>query len=269
MRLLVALAGALAGPGRTRTVILVLIGSLALWEAATLAFRPEPFVLPAPSAVFAEIGSDVPWYANHAMFTLGATLMGFGLAVLAGTLAAIGIVYSRVLEHTLYTLLVSLNSIPKIALAPLFVIWMSTGAASKVAIAMTIALWPVVIDTVLGLRSVEPEVLEMARSMRATRWQVFFKIRLPNALPYMFSGMKVAISMALVGAIGGEFVASEVGLGYAILVAQGQFKTDVVFAAIILLGIMGTLLFFLVVLVERLFVTWHVTHRADAHIHTA
>lgn len=269
MNPLAALVDVFVHPGRTRTVTLVLLASMALWEAAVLLAQPEPFVLPAPTVVFAEIGSDIPWYANHAMFTLGATLMGFGLAVVVGTLAAIGIVYSRILEHTLYSLLVSLNSIPKIALAPLFVIWMSTGAASKVAIAMTIALWPIVIDTVLGLRSVEPDVLDMARSMRATRWQVFFKIRLPNALPYMFSGMKVAISMALVGAIGGEFVASEVGLGYAILVAQGQFKTDVVFAAIILLGIMGTLLFFVVVLVERFFVTWHVTHRAGEHIHTA
>lgn len=269
MRTISAILGAFVLPGRTRTVILVLVASVVLWEAAVLIFQPRPFVLPAPSVIFAEIDSDVLWYANHAVFTLGATLMGFGLAVLVGTLAAIGIIYSRILEYTLYSLLVSLNSIPKIALAPLFVIWMSTGTTSKVAIAMTIAIWPIVIDTVLGLRSVEPDVLEMAHSMRATKWQVFFKIRLPSALPYMFSGMKVAISMALLGAIAGEFVASEVGLGYAILVAQGQFKTDVVFAAIILLGIMGTLLFFLVVLIERLFVTWHVTHRADEHIHTA
>jgi NitT/TauT family transport system permease protein len=184
-----------------------------------------------------------------------------------GVLAAIGIVYSRFLENTLYTFLVSLNSIPKIALAPLFIIWMGTNLSSKVAISMLIALFAVVIDTVLGLRSVDPEVLDMAKSMRARPLQVLWKIRFPSALPAMFAGMKVAISLALVGAIAGEFVASSVGLGYVILTAQGMMQTTRVFAAVVLLGVLGTLLFYAVSLVEYFAIPWHVSQRSGAGGH--
>jgi NitT/TauT family transport system permease protein len=163
-------------------------------------------------------------------------------------------------------LLVSLNSIPKIALAPLFIIWMGTGTSSKVAISMLIALFAIVIDTVLGLRSVDPDVLELTKSMKATPLQVLWKVRFPTALPAMFAGMKVAISLALVGAIAGEFVASQVGLGYAILTAQGMFQITSVFASIVLLGIIGTLLFYLMNLIERWLVPWHVSQRGE---HTA
>ena len=127
---------------------------------------------------------------------------------------------------------------------------------------MLIALFSIVIDTVLGLRSVDPDVLDMTKSMRATPLQVLWKVRFPTALPRMFAGMKVAISLALVGAIAGEFVASQVGLGYVILTAQGMFQISRVFAAIMLLGVLGTVLFYLVDLVERLVMPWHVSHRS-------
>jgi NitT/TauT family transport system permease protein len=189
--------------------------------------------------------------------------LGFLFALVIGVAAAIGIVYSKILENTLYTLLVSLNSIPKIALAPLFIIWMGTGMSSKVAISMLIALFAIVIDTVLGLRSVEPDVLEMTKSMKATPFQVLWKVRFPTAMPAMFAGMKVAISLALVGAIAGEFVASQVGLGYAILTAQGMFQITSVFASIVLLGILGTVLFYLMNLIERWVMPWHVSQRGE------
>lgn len=248
--------------GRFRSVIIVLVGFFVCWELGVWLAKPPRFILPPPSVIFAEIASDPMWYARHAFFTVGTCLLGFLLACLIGVLAAVGIVYSRVLEHTLYTLLVALNSIPKIALAPLFIIWMGTGAASQMAVSMTIALFAIVIDTVLGLRSVDPDVLDMAHSMRASRMQVLYRIRFPTAMPSMFAGMKVAISLALVGAIAGEFVASEQGLGYVILVAQGAFKTERVFAAIILLGVLGTILFYLVDMIERWVIPWHVSHRA-------
>jgi NitT/TauT family transport system permease protein len=247
----------------TKTVVLVLVGFFLFWEVAVWATSAPSFILPAPSAVAMEIGSDPMWYARHAAYTVGACLLGFFFALLFGVLAAVGIVYSRVLESTLYTLLVSLNSIPKIALAPLFIIWMGTNLSSKVAISMLIALFSIVIDTVLGLRSVDPDVLDMTKSMRARPLQVLWKIRFPAALPAMFAGMKVAISLALVGAIAGEFVASEVGLGYVILTAQGMFQIPRVFAAIVLLGILGTILFYLVGLAERYLVPWHVSQRGD------
>ena len=248
---------------QAQAMTLVLGGWLLLWELLCLIFDPRPFVLPAPSTIFVALASDPLWYFNHSIFTVSSAVLGFFVAALVGIVAAIGIVYSRVLEHTLYTLLVSLNSIPKIALAPLFVIWLSAGAASKIAIAATIALWPIVIDCVLGLRSVDPDMIDLSRSMRASPWQIFLRIRLPNALPSLFAGLKVAISMALVGTIAGEFVAAEQGLGYALLIAQGQFKTEIVFAILLLLGFFGTLLFYIVDLVERALLPWHVVHRAS------
>ena len=252
---------------RTQSVIVVLGGFLLVWEAWVRLAGVPTYFLPAPSAIFIEIVHDPLWYARHSAYTVGACLLGFFLALAVGILAAIGIVYSKVLENTLYTFLVSLNSIPKIALAPLFIIWMGTNISSKVAISMLIALFAIVIDTVLGLRSVDPDVLDMTKSMRASPLQVLWKIRFPTALPAMFAGMKVAVSLALVGAIAGEFVASNVGLGYVILTAQGMMQTTRVFAAIVLLGVLGTALFYLIALIERLVVPWHVSQRSGAGGH--
>jgi NitT/TauT family transport system permease protein len=249
---------------RSVSVTLVIAGFFLLWELGVRLSGVPNYILPSPSEIAVELASDPLWYARHAVYTIGSCLLGFFLALVIGILAAIGIVYSRILENTLFTLLVSLNSIPKIALAPLFIIWMGTGAISKVAISMLIALFAIVIDTVLGLRSVDPDVLDLTKSMRATPLQVLWKVRFPTALPAMFAGMKVAISLALVGAIAGEFVASQVGLGYAILTAQGMFQTTRVFAAIVLLGVLGTVLFYLVNLVERWVVPWHVSQRGTA-----
>lgn len=244
--------------------VLVLIGFLAVWEAAGRLLNIPAFLLPLPSAIIVEIWDNLGWYGMHSFYTIGACLLGFGLAVIVGIIASIAIVYSRFLESTLYTLLVSLNSIPKIALAPLFIIWIGTNVTSKVAISMLIALFAVVIDTVLGLRSVDSDTLAMARSMRASPLKILWRIRFPAAMPHIFSGMKVAISLALVGAIAGEFVASQVGLGYVILTAQGMFQITRVFAAIVLLGLFGTILFYLIVFAERLIIPWHISHRSTA-----
>lgn len=248
-------------PSRTRSVALVLIGTAVLWQIVVVAMQIPDYLLPAPSQILAEVAASPGWYLRHAFYTLQSCLIGFGIAFGVGVLSAIGIVYSRFLEDTLYTLLVSLNSIPKIALAPLFIIWLGTGLSSKVAISALIALFAIVIDTVLGLRSADPDALDLSRSLRASPMQILFTIRFPSALPAMFAGMKVAISLSLVGAIAGEFVASEVGLGYVILVAQGMFQTTRVFAAIFILGVLGTVLFYLVDLAERLLIPWHVSHR--------
>ena len=252
---------------RIKSAIVVLGGFFLIWEAWVRIAGVPTYFLPAPSAIFLEIIQNPSWYARHSAYTVGACLLGFFLALIIGIIAAIGIVYSKILENTLYTFLVSLNSIPKIALAPLFIIWMGTNLSSKVAISGLIALFAIVIDTVLGLRSVDPDVLEMTKSMRASPLQVLWKIRFPTALPAMFAGMKVAISLALVGAIAGEFVASNVGLGYVILTAQGMMQTSRVFAAIVLLGILGTLLFYLVSLVEHFAVPWHVSQRSGTDGH--
>jgi NitT/TauT family transport system permease protein len=247
---------------RALHVSLVVVGFFAVWQLGVMVAKPPEYLLPSPIAIFGEMLSAPLWYATNALRTVGATLLGFLAALAVGSLAAVGIVYSRLLENTLYTLLVAMNSVPKVALAPLFIIWMGTGLSSKVAISFLIALFAIVVDTVLGLRSVDPDAVDLFRSMRGGKLQTLLWLRMPNALPYLFAGMKVAISLALVGAIAGEFVASQAGLGYVILSAQGAFQTTRVFAAIVLLGILGTILFYLVDLAERFVCPWHVSHRA-------
>lgn len=254
----------LLAESRTRDALVIVIASLFIWEACVEVFAPSPLILPAPSAIFAEFWSS-PWvFIRHSGYTLAVTAAGFAIAVALGVVLAVAIVYSRFLERTIYTLLVALNSIPKVALAPLFVIWLGTGTEPKVSVAVMLAIFPIVIDTVLGLRSVDPDMLSLARVSKASPWQVLFKIRFPCALPSLFAGMKVAISFALVGAIVGEFVAGGTGLGFQILVAQGQFDTPRVFVSLLLLSLMGTVLFYLVDFAERLCLPWHVSQRPHA-----
>ena len=251
----------LLGPSEARDVTLVLVVALLLWEGSVWLFKPAPLILPAPSAVLGAFLQTPGLFMRQLGFTLGMTCLGFALAVVLGVLLAVAIVSSRLLERTIYTLLVALNSIPKVALAPLFVIWMGTGTEPKVAIALMLAIFPIVIDTVLGLRSVDPDMLHLARVSRASPLAVLAKIKFPCALPSLFAGMKVGISFALVGAIVGEFVAGSKGLGFQILVAQGQFDTLGVFVCLVLLGIFGTLLFFMLDYAERLCLPWHVSQR--------
>lgn len=245
-----------------RDVTVVLVASLLIWELCVYVFQPSPLILPPPSAIFAAFLETPGLFMRHLGFTLAMTCVGFSLAVVLGVLLAIAIVYSPLIERTIYTLLVALNSIPKVALAPLFVIWMGTGTEPKIAIALMLAIFPIVIDTVLGLRSVDPDMLNLARVSKASPMAILLKIRFPCALPSLFAGMKVAISFALVGAIVGEFVAGSRGLGFQILVAQGQFDTIRVFVPLLLLGVIGTVLFFLVDYAERILLPWHVSQRS-------
>ncbi|HTP83426.1 MAG TPA: ABC transporter permease [Alphaproteobacteria bacterium] len=246
---------------RPAMIAVVIAGFFLAWELACDLFHVPNYFLPPPSAILKEFMTAPDWYLQQCLYTLLTTMLGFGAAFAVGLIAAIGITYSKILENTLYTLLVSLNSVPKIALAPLFIIWLGTGINSKVAVSFLIALFSIVIDTVLGLRSADPDALDLLKTMHGSPMQALMKIRIPTALPHMFAGMKISISLALVGAIAGEFVASQEGLGWVILSAQGMFQTTRVFAAIILLGVMGTVLFFLVDVAERLVCPWHVSHR--------
>lgn len=236
---------------------LVLVGIFIAWEVLVRAMGIKAVVLPPPSAVIVEFSKNVPWYLGHAWYTFLVTMGGFLVALVVGVLLAVLIVESRILEKTVYALIVGLNSVPKVAIAPLFVIWLGTGAEPKIAIGFLIAVFPIVIDTVLGLKSVPPDILDLARVLRGGRFATLWRVRFPCALPSIFAGMKVAISLALVGAIVGEFVSSQKGLGYVILSAQGMFDTARVFAAIFVLAVMGVLLFWALAILERLAIPWH------------
>jgi NitT/TauT family transport system permease protein len=241
--------------------ILALLGTLVVWQAAVTLFNVPAYLLPGLDVVLREIALRPQFYLVQSLHTLGNTLVAFVLSVVIGFTLAIGIVYSRFLEKTLYAVLVAFNSVPKVALAPLFVIWLGTGNPSKIAMAFMISLFAIVIDSVLGLRSLHPDVVDLGRSLRGSALKMLLKLRLPNALPSIFAGMKVAMSLSLVGAIVGEFIAAQQGLGFAVLSAQGMFRTDRVFAAVFLLAVIGTALFYTMEFLERKLIPWHESHR--------
>jgi NitT/TauT family transport system permease protein len=238
---------------------------LLLWQAATWLFEPSPFLLPDPISIGRALIENPNAYLVNAYYTAANTLIGFALSVVIGFALALGIVYSHFLEATVYTTLVAINSMPKVALAPLFVVWMGTGNTSKVAMAFLIAIFAIVIEAVLGLRSLDTEVVDLGRSMRGSPLKLLWKIRLPSALPSLFAGMKVAIGLSLVGVLVGEFVSAQRGLGYLIMAAQGAFDTPRVFVAILLLSIMGTVFFRMIEFIERQVIPWHVSQRGAAH----
>ncbi len=246
---------------RSRDALVVFAVLLIVWEVLVRVLGVREFIVPPPSKIFADLASAPRYFASETLVTTIATLAGFAIAVVLGVVFAIAIVYSPFLDRTLYTLLVALNAVPKVALAPLFVIWLGTESKPKIAIAALIAIFPILVDTVHGLRSIDPEMINMARAGHASAAKTLLMVRLPNALPSMFAGMKVGISLALVGCIVGEFVAGDNGLGHVILVAQSSFDTPRLFAALIVLGVLGTLLFKLVDWIEGRAIPWHVSHR--------
>jgi NitT/TauT family transport system permease protein len=248
---------------RARRLLAAVAAVLILWQAAVDLLNVPQVLVPAPTRVFNELIDDPVWLLTQSYYTLLATLLGFALALIIGVALAIAIVYSRFLEDTVYGALVSMNSIPKVAIAPLFIIWVGTGIGSKITMAAIIAVFAIVIDTVLGLRSIDPDMIDLARSLGGRQFSILVKIRFPNALPSLFAGMKVAISLALVGTIVGEFVAASSGLGYVIMVAESTFDTARVFAALVVLAVMGMALFFAIDLLERILLPWHVSQRRD------
>lgn len=233
-----------------------LVAFLVIWELLVRVMHVRPITLPPPSAVMSELFGEWRFYVDHAGYTLLTTMAGFMLAVLFGVLLATMLVGSKLFEHTVYPLIIGLNSVPKVAIAPLFVIWLGTGYEPKIAIAFLIALFAVIVDAAHGLRSVSSDVLDLGRVLKGSRLDFFLKVRLPGALPSILAGMKVAISLALVGAIVGEFVASQRGLGYVILSAQGTFDTTRVFAAVIVLAMMGLGLYGALAWAERQLTPW-------------
>ncbi len=237
-----------------------------VWELIVRVFEVPRFLLPVPSDVLIEVATDWKFLAENAAYTLEETLAGFFGAVLVGVVLAILIVQFKPIEKVLYTILVALNSIPKVAVAPLFIVWLGTGLEPKIAIAAMIAVFAIVIDLVHGLQSTDPEMIDLGHALRGSNAKIMFKIRFPHALPSLFAGMKVGVSLALIGAIVGEFVAAKRGLGYVIMVAQGQFDITRMFAAIFILAAIGTLLFFSLDFAERILLPWHVSRRRGAPV---
>lgn len=229
---------------------------VAAWWASTIVFEIRPFLLPAPPQVLDSFNRLRPYLLEHASVTLIETVAGFGLAVVAGLVIGTLIASSSVLERMFYPGLVALNAVPKIAVAPLLVVWTGFGMMPKVLMVVLLCFFPIAISTAAGLMSMPRELGELARSLDASWLQTFMKIRFPNALPQIFVGLKVAIPLAFVGAIIGEFSASDSGLGFVIMQAGGVADTAQAFAAIALLVLMSILVFYALVGLERLLLPW-------------
>jgi NitT/TauT family transport system permease protein len=226
------------------------------WELIVDLMHVRPVILPSPSEVFVSIWTHRAYLMMHTWPTFLAVGGGFLFAAIAGVLIAIGIAYSKWVSEVTYPFLVAAQVLPKIALAPLFLIWFGFGLTPKIVIAALIAFFPIVINTARGLQSVDVELMQYMKSLGASWHEVFFKISLPWALPYMFASFKIAMTLAVVGAVVGEFVASARGLGYVISYANISLDTELMFAGIFVLSALGVLFFLAVVLVEMALLSW-------------
>jgi NitT/TauT family transport system permease protein len=233
-----------------------LLGALVAWEIATRAFHIPRFIMPAPSAI---LGEGWEWryrFIGHTWVTLYETLGGFALSVAVGVPLAVMIVYSPALKRALYPLIVLTQSVPKIAIAPVLLLMVGHGEIPKIIVAFLVAFFPIVVDTATGLAATPPELLDLSRSYRASAFKTFLKVRLPMAMPFFFAGAKVAITLSVIGAVVGEFVGSDRGLGYVILSATSYWKTELAFSSMILLSLMAIVLFGAVALIERWVCPW-------------
>jgi len=226
------------------------------WHFYVAWFRVPLAVLPSPLQVLDAIRANLPILLQEGWITCLESLLGFLLAFALGVPIAVAVSSSRTLSAMFYPILIATQSLPKVALAPLVLVWLGLGIESKLAIAWLVAFFPIVVDTATGLRSTPAEYLDLATSVRANAWQTFYKIRFPAALPFVISGSKVAITLAVIGAVIGEFVGSTEGLGNLLLVANSQINTPLAFAALVGLSILGIGLYGAVVLVEIALAPW-------------
>jgi NitT/TauT family transport system permease protein len=236
-------------PERYAALVLTIV-MIALWQVAVPLAGLSEFVLPTPWVVANRLVKDFALLAAHASYTLFEVLAGFGLAVIVGTPLSLAIFYSKPFERAVYPMLVALQTIPKIALAPLLVLYLGYDWAPKIGLAFLIAIFPIVIATVVGLQSLDKGLVSLVRSMGANEWQTFYKVRLPAALPSVFGGFKVAIGLAVIGAIIGEYVAAERGLGYLQLQANARFDTALNFASVVVISGLGVFLYFVLTFIE-------------------
>lgn len=241
----------------------IMVALIAVWEAAARLFSIPPYLLPAPSEIVLSMESNSAVLIKESVGTTFEILLGFALSVAVGVPLALAIYLWRPFARAVYPVLVSSQAVPKVAVAPLFLVWFGFGLLPKVLIAFLIAFFPVVINTAMGLASLEREKIYLAQSMGLGSIATFFKIQLPNALPSIFAGLKISITFAVVGAVVGEFVGGQGGLGYLLLIANGNMDTALLFAGIVALTLLGIVLFALIGLLERLVLPPHAVERAS------
>jgi NitT/TauT family transport system permease protein len=255
-----AAGGGLGGWLRQRgSALLLCAAPLLLWEVAVRVLGIKEYLLPPPSRIWTEFNKRAGTVMSGAWVTTLEILGGYLLAVVVSIPFALAVTYSRFMRNAVYPVVVFLQIVPKIAVAPLFIIWFGFGYTPKLLIVFLLSFFPIVVSSIAGFKAVDPEIADFARTTGASGWKLFAKIRLPQALPDIFTGMKVGAALSATAAIVAEFVASDRGLGYLLLQYNGNLDTPMVFAVIILLSLIGLAVYYTVELIERLTIPWHVS----------
>jgi ABC-type nitrate/sulfonate/bicarbonate transport system permease component len=252
-----------AHPGRLRRLTAswfsaagIVLALLGVWEGYVRLFKVQKWLLPAPSVIAVTLVTSWELLVGHTVITFLEVVIGFGLSLLCGVVLACGIAFSRTLERALYPFVIASQTIPIIVIAPLLLVWVGYGLTPKVIVVALIAFFPIVVNMVDGLKSVDPDTISLMRTLGASRWQIFVKVQVPASLPFLFSGARVAMAVSVIGAVIGEWVGSSQGLGYLMIRSKPQFLTERVFAAIVVLSAMGVALFALVGIIEKLAIPW-------------
>ncbi len=234
----------------------VIISTFLLWEGAVQLFKIEQFVLPAPSAIFS-VAWEWRWaILDHSWQTFITTLIGFGIAVIFGLATGIAIGSSTLIYDSFYPALIGFNSIPKVAVVPILVIWFGIGTVPAVITAFLISFFPILVNVAAGIATVEPELNDVLRALGAKRWKIIQKVGLPRSMPYFFASLKVAITFAFVGTIVSETVAANKGIGYLMLVASSRFEVPLAFAGLLVTSVMGIGMYLVASYVERRMTGW-------------
>ena len=244
--------------------LLIFVLLFVVWEAAVHLTGVKEYLLPPPSKVWTEFWKRHEMVAGGAWVTTQEILAGYALAIVVSIPLALTVAYSRFMEQAVYPVIVFLQIIPKIAIAPLFTIWFGFGFAPKLLLVFLLSFFPIVVSSIAGFKAVDPDIMDFARTTGAGPWRLFAKIRLPQALPHIFTGLKVGAALAATAAVVAEFVAADKGLGYLLLQYNGQLETPMVFATIILLSVIGLIVYYAVELLERFTIPWHVSRREPA-----
>lgn len=243
--------------------IFSVLGVIVIWEFSVRFFNIRQYILPSPSASVMALFTYWDAIRSNLLTTLYEIGVGFGVTVLISIPVATLISYSTIFQKTLYPFMVFIQLIPKVAIAPLFVIWFGFGMMPKILMVFLLSFFPLLMDAVAGLQSLNPRLYSMARTMSDSEWKFYWKIKLPNALPHIFSGLKTSISMATVGAVVAEFLGADSGLGYLLLRANGDINTKLLFAILIVLCLMGMVFFMIMGFIEKKVIPWHVSQRKN------
>ena len=248
--------------GNSKNTILFVIGFLLAWELAVIVFKIPRYILPSLDSVIRQFIKNFDLIWQYTLVTGMEAFIGFVIAIALGVPLAMLTGFSKLLRQTFYPFAVALEMVPKIAFAPLFVVWFGFGFVPKMIIVFLVCFFPILLNGILGFTSLSPEMVHFSRSTGADAWTMFWKIRVPAALPELFVGLKGAAVNATVGATIAEWVGGDAGLGYYIQIATGQLRMDLAYAIIFMLAFVGLILFYIVLFMERRIIPWHVSQRA-------